>query len=241
MSRDHDPEFDEMEHDETSPTWPGVRDAELSTLHDAPGDHVEDQSTSQIAGSGTASPSRESVVKSPSPPPRSTSVASRVASASTRSPSVESRREKVARSRKSSAASSAVSEHWEEAVKAAGDADERKSSSSSRGRIAVSCQSDRQGEETRVEVDTRSSSAKSAQGGAETKATLGSDADLAQVSETVVRSQPVAEGLYEDMVAEEKPADQAWPGVMESEVSERDEMNKSDDEDSITQGNVHPT
>lgn len=249
MSRDHgvlaySPEFDEMERDETSPTWPGVRD-ELCMLHDEPGDHAEDQSTWQvseeIAGSGTASPSRESAVKSPSPPPRSTSVASRVASASTRSPSVESRREKVARSRKSSAASSASSEQWEEAIKVADDADERKSSSSSRERVAVSRQSDRQGEETGVEGDTRTSSAKSAQGGAETKATFGSEADLAQVSETVVRSQSVAKGVYEDMLAEEETADQEWPGVMEGgEVIEPEEMNESDDEDSITQGNVYP-
>ena len=249
MSRDHEyfvgsPDFDEMERDETSPTWPGIRD-ELPSVHDELGDRVNEQSTWQvsadIAGSGTASPSRDNAVKSPSLPPRSPSVASRVASPSTHSPSVQSRREKVSRSRGSSAVSSATSEQWEEAVNTANNAEERKSSSSSRDRIVASRQSDRQEEEGRVEpgIDTRTSSAKSAQEGAETKATLGSEADLAQVSETVVRSQSVVEGVYEDMLAEEETADQEWPGVMEEggEDSEPDEMHKSDDEDSITKGN----
>lgn len=247
MSRDHDyarsPEFDEMEHDESSPTWPGVRD-ELFILHDEPGDYAEQQATWQvsgdIAGSGTASPSRDSAVKSPSPPPRSPSVSSRLASPSTRSPSVQSRREKVARSRGSSAVSSSASKQWEEAIIAAGDADERKSSSSSRGRIVTSRQNDRQDVEIRVEGDTRTSSAKSAQEGTETKATLGSEADLAQVSEAVVRSQSVVEGVYEEMLAEEETADQEWPGVVEDEEdAEPDEMNTSDEEDNITQGNEH--
>lgn len=247
MSRDQDvfahaAELDEMEREETSPTWPGVSD-ELYVLRHEPDNHADNQSTwhvsEDIAGSRTASPSRDNTVKSPSPPPRGNSVASREASASTRAPSVQSSREKVARSRGSTAASSTASGQWQEALRAAENADERKSSSSSRSRIVSSRESNRQEEETRVEEDTRTSSAKSAQGGAETKATLGSEADLAQVSETIVRSQSVAEGVYEDVLAEEETADQEWPGMMEGEeVYEPDEMSKSGDEDSITQGNA---
>ena len=245
MSRDHDfarsPEFDEMEREESSPTWPGVRD-ELFMLHDEPADGTKQQTTwevsGDIAGSGTGLPTRNSSAKSPSPPPRSPSVASRVATPSTRSPSVQSRREKVARSRGSSAVSSAASEQWKEAVIAAADAEERKSSSSSRGRIS-SPQNDGRDEEIQVEGDTRTSSAKSAQEGTETKATLGSEADLAQVSEAVVRSQSVIEGVYEEILGDQETAAvQEWPGVAEHvENAEQDEMNKTDDEDSITQGN----
>ena len=266
MSRDHDffarsLEFDEMEREESSPTWPGVRD-ELFMLHDEPADDGKQQATWQvsddIAGSGTKSPSRDSTAKcpspppppprspsvasrvaTPSPPPRSPSVASRVATPSTRSPSVQSRREKVARSRGSSVVSSATSEQWNEAVIAAAGAEERKSSSSSRGRITTSPRNDGQDEEIQIEGDTRTSSAKSAQEGTETKATLGSEADLAQVSEAVVRSQSVVEGVYEEIFDDEETAAvQEWPGVAEHvEDAEQDEMNKSDDEDSITQGN----
>ena len=249
MSRDHDYlarslEFDEMEREESSPTWPGVRD-ELFVLRD---DDDKLQATWQvsgdIAGSGTASPSRESAAKSPSPPPRSPSVASRVATPSTRSASVHSRREKVARSRGSSAVSSSASEQWKEVVIAAGDADDRKSSSSGSGERIItsrspSRQNERQDEEIQVDGDTRTSSAKSAQEGTETKATLGSETDLAQVSEAVVRSQSVVEGVLEEMLAEEEAADQEWPGVVEDEEdAEPDELNKSDDEDSISQGNA---
>ena len=246
MSRDHDfarsPEFDEMERDESSPTWPGVRD-ELFMLHDELADDTKQQATWQvsgdIAGSGIASPSRDSAAKSPSPPPRSPSVASRVGTPSTRSPSIQSRREKVARSRGSSAVSSAASEQWKEAVIAAADAEERKSSSFSRGRITTSPQNDGQDEEIQVEDNTRTSSAKSAQEGTETKVTLGSEADLAQVSEAVVRSQSVVEGVYDEIFGEEETAAvQEWPGVAEHvEDAEQNEMNKTDDEYSITQGN----
>lgn len=246
MSRDHDfarsPEFDEMEREESSPTWPGVRD-ELFMLHDELADDAKQQATWQvsgdIAGLGIASPSRDSAAKSPSPPPRSPSVASRVGTPSTRSPSVQSRREKVARSRGSSAVSSAASEQWKEAVIAAADAEERKSSSSSRGRITTSPQNDGQDEEIQVEGDTRTSSAKSAQESTETKATLGSEADLAQVPEAVVRSQSVVEGVYDEIFGDEETAAvQEWPGVAEhAEDAEQNEMNKTDDEYSITQGN----
>ena len=247
MSRDHDffgrsLEFDEMEREESSPTWPGVRD-ELFILHDEPTDDGKQQATwevsGDIAGSGAALPTRDGSAKSPSPPPRSASVASRVATPSTRSPSVQSRREKVVRSRGSPAVSSAPSEQWNEAVIAAADAEERKSSSPSRGRITTSPQNDGQDEEIQVEGDTRTSSAKSAQEGTETKATLGSEADLTQVSEAVVRSQSVVEGVYEEIFDdEETAAAQEWPGVAEHvEDTEQDEMNESDDEDSITQGN----
>ena len=239
MSRDHDfvtfsPELDEIEREESSPTWPGVRE-ELFVLHDEPVDDAKQQATWQvsgdIAGSRTASPSRDSVAKSPSPPPRSPSVASRVATPSTRSASVQSRRERGAISRGSSAVSSAASEQWKEAVIAVGDAEERKSSSSSRDRIITNRQNERQDEEIQVEGDTRTSSAKSAQESTETKATLGSEADLAQVSEAVVRSQSVVEGVFEEILAEEETAEQEWPGVAEHEEdAEPDEMNKSDDE-----------
>lgn len=248
MSRDRDysarsPEFDEMEREESSPTWPGVRD-ELFVLHD---DDAKLQATWQvsgdIAGSGTTLPSRDSTAKSPSPPPRSPSVASRVATPSTRSASVQSRREKVARSRGSSAVSSAASEQWKESIMAAGDAEERKSSSSSRERIITSrspdLQNDGQDEEIKVDGDIRTSSAKSALEGTETKATLGSEADLTQVSEAIVRSQSVVEGVHEEMVAEEETVDQEWPGVVEDEEdAELDEINESDDEENITQGNL---
>ena len=246
MSRDHDfarsPEFDEMEREESSPTWPGVRD-ELFMLHEELADDAKQQTTWQvsgdIAGSGVESPSRDSAAKSPSPPPRSPSAASRVATPSTRSPSVQSRREKVARSRGSSAVSSAASEQWKEAVIAAVDAEERKSSSSSRDRITTSPQNDGQDEEIQVEGDTRTSSAKSAQEGTEIKATLGSEADLAQVSEVAIRSQSVVEGVYEETFGDEETAAvQEWPEMAEYvEDAEQDEMNKSDNEDSITQGN----
>lgn len=251
MSLDHDflarsPELDEMEREENSPTWPEVRD-ELFVLHDDPADDTRQQATWQvygdIAGSRTASPSRDTAAKSPSPSPRSPSVASRVATPSTRSASVQSRREKVARSRGSSAVSSATSEQWKEAVIAAGDAEERKSSSSSRDRIITSRspsrQNDGQDEEIQVEGDTRTSSAKSTQEGTETKATLGSEADLAQVSEAVVRSQSVVEGVFEEMLAEEETAELEWPGVAAHEEDAKpEEMNRSDDEDSISQGNA---
>lgn len=248
MSRDRDylvrsPEFDEMEREESSPTWPGVRD-ELLVMHD---DDAKLQATWQvsgdIAGSEAASPSRDSAAKSPSPPPRSPSVASRVATPSTRSASVQSRREKVARSRGSSAVSSAASEQWKESIMAAGDAEERKSSSSSRERIIKSrspdLQNDGQDEEIKVDGDIRTSSAKSSQEGTETKATLGSEADLAQVSEAIVRSQSVVKEVHEEMVAKEEKVDQEWPGVVEDgKDAELEEMSKSDDEESITQGNV---
>jgi len=248
MSRDRDysarsPEFDEVEREESSPTWPGVRD-ELFVMHD---DDAKLQATWQvsgdISGSGTALPSRDSAAKSPSPPPRSPSVASRVATPSTRSASVQSRREKVARSRGSSAVSSDVSEQWKESIMAAGDAEQRKSSSSSREKIITSrspdLQNDGQDEEIKVDGDIRTSSAKSAQEGTETKATLGSEADLAQVSEAIVRSQSVVEGVHAEMVAEEETVDQEWPGVVEDEEdAELHEINESNDEESITQGNV---
>jgi len=136
--------------------------------------------------------------------------------------------------------SSATSEQWKEAVIAAGDAEERKSSSSSRDRIITSRspsrQNDGQDEEIQVEGDTRTSSAKSTQEGTETKATLGSEADLAQVSEAVVRSQSVVEGVFEEMLAEEETAELEWPGVAEHEEDAKpEEMNRSDDEDSISQ------
>lgn len=58
---------------------------------------------------------------------------------------------------------------------------------------------------------------------------------------SVVRSQSVLEGVYEDMLAEEETADQEWPGVMEgAEVSEQEEMNESDGNDSITKGMFGP-
>ena len=247
MSRDVDrvvsrSDFDEMDRDEASPSWLGIRE-DFSILQDEVADRVEEQPTGRVSRdttrSGTTSPVRESPVKSPSPSPRSSSVASRLASPSTRSPSAQSRRERIARSRGSSAVSSAASEQWQEAIRAADDGDDRKSSSSSRGKFVTSRQSDREEEEIRDEGDvgTRTSSAKSAQEGTETKATLGSEADLAQVSETVVRSQSVVEGVYEDVLAEEETADQEWPGVMEDAgLDELDEMNESDDKDSITGG-----
>ena len=251
MSLDRDslarsPEFDEIEREESSPTWPGVRD-ELFVLLDEPADDAKQQATWQvsedIAGSRAASSSRDTVAKSPTPPPRSPSVASRVATPSTRSASVQSRREKVARSRGSSAVSSVASEQWKEAVIAVGAAEERKSSSSSLDRIISSRSPSRQNEggdeEIQVEGDTRTSSVKSAQETTETKATLGSEADLAQVSEAVVRSQSVVEGVFEEMFAEEETAEPEWPGVAEHEEDAKpDEMNRSDDEVSITQGNT---
>ena len=250
MSRDRDflarsPEFDEMELEEGSPTWPEIRD-ELFVLHDETADDAKQQATWQvsegIAGSRIATPSRDITAKSPTPPPRSPSVASRVPTPSTRSASVQSRREKVARSRGSSAVSSAASGQWKEAVIAAGDAEERRSSSSALDRIissrSPSRQNDGEDEEIQVEGDTRTSSVKSTQEGTETKATLGSEADLAQVSEVVVRSQSVVEGVFEEMLAEEETAEREWPGVAEHETDAKpDEMNRSDDEGSITQGN----
>ena len=244
MSRDRDysARSPELEREESSPTWPGVKD-ELFVMHD---DDAKLQATWQvsgdIAGSGTALPSRDSAAKSPSPPPRSPSVASRVGTPSTRSASVQSRREKIARSRGSSAVSSAESEQWNESIMAAGDAEERKSLSSSRDRIITSrspdLQNDGQDEENKVD-GIRTSSAKSAQEGTGTKATLGSEADLAQVSEAIVRSQSVVEGVHEEMVAEEETVDQEWPGVVEDEEdAELDKINESDDEESITQGNL---
>lgn len=235
--------MDDSERDENSPTWPGMRN-EISRLQDNSAEDVDQNSTWQLSRD-IASPSRESVsylsrdspIKSPSPPVRRPSVTSRVASPSTRSPSVQSRREKEAKSRGSSAASFDANQQWEEAVKAIDANEERKSSSSLGERTVESCQSDRNLEEN----DTRTSSAKSMNGGAETKATLGSDADLNQVSEVVVRSQSVLEGVYEDMLAEEETADQEWPGVMEgAEVSEQEEMNESDGNDSITKGMFGP-
>ena len=235
--------MDDSERDENSPTWPGMRN-EFSRLQDDTVEDVDQNSTWQLSRD-IASPSRESVsylsrdspIKSPSLPVRSPSVTSRVASPSTRSPSVQSRREKEAKSRGSSAASFDANQQWEEAVKAIDGNEERKSSSSSRERTVESRQSDRNLEEN----DTRTSSAKSMNGGAETKATLGSDADLNQVSEVVVRSQSVLEGVYEDMLAEEETADQEWPGVMESaEVSEQEDVNESDDNDSVTKGMFGP-
>ena len=242
------PALDDSELDENSPTWPGMRD-EFSRLQDGSAEDVDQNPTWQLSRD-IASPSRESVicpsrdesvictsrdspVKSPSPPVRSPSVTSRVASPSTRSPSVQSRREKEAKSRASSAASFDANQQWGEAVKAIGVIEERKSSSSLRERTVESRQSDL----NLAENDTRTASANSTNGGAETKATLGSEADMAQVSEVVVRSQSVLEGVYEDMLAEEETAFQEWPGVIEGvEVSEKEDMNESDDNDSITKG-----
>ena len=248
-----------MERDESSPTWPGMRE-EFSSFQDVLAESVDRNS---IADPRTAfpardsamppsrddvmSPSRDSVmsplcegaIKSPSPPPRSPSLVSRMGSPSTRSPSVQSRRGMEARSRGSSAASSDANVQWEEAVKAADNIEERKSSSSSlHERAAVSHESDHRQEDSREETDTRTSSAKSVSGGAETKATLGSEADLAQVSQSVVRSQSVVKGLYEDLLAEEETADKEWPGVVaDAKDSGPEEVNESDDSDSIAQGN----
>ena len=193
------------------------------------------------------SPSRDSVVspaddvinKSPSPPRHSSSVTSRMGSPSTRSPSVQSRRGAKEKSRVSSAASSDAIEEWEEAVKSVDNTGEGQSSSSSlREHGVLSRQSDLKQERNRVESDTRTSSGRSANGGAVTKATLGSEADLAQVSETQVRSQSVVDGLYEDLLVEEETADQEWPGMFErSEDYEPDEGHESDESDSIMQGN----
>lgn len=192
------------------------------------------------------SPSRDSVVspaddvvnRSPLPPRHSSSVTSRMGSPSTRSPSVQSRRGTKERSRGTSAASSDAIEQWEEAVKSVDNIGEGQSSSSSlREHGVLSRQSDLKQERSRVD-DTRMSSGKSASGGAVTKATLGSEADLAQVSETQVRSQSVVDGLYEDLLVEEETADQEWPGMFErSEDYEPDEGHESDESDSIMQGN----
>lgn len=242
-------EIDESERDEDSPTWPGIR-GEFSSAQDDLAEFGEQNATLQpsidIADSRTASPSRESIVslsrdspiKSPSPPARNPSVTSRVASPATRSPSVQSRHAKEARSRGSSAASSDGAEQWKEAVKAADSREKRKSSSSSSlERNIASRQSDHKQEENAIESDGRTLSARSANGGAETKATLGSEADLSQVSQELVRSQSVVDNVYEDMLTEEETADQEWPGVMEGvEGSEAEEMSESDDNDSITKG-----
>lgn len=192
-------------------------------------------------------PSRDSVVspaddvinKSPSPLRHSSSVTSRMGPLSTRSPSVKSRRGTKERSRGSSAASSDAIEQWEEAVKSVDNIGEGQSSSSSlREHGVLSRQSDLKQERSRVESDTRTSSGRSANGGALTKATLGSEADLAQVSETQVRSQSVVDGLYEDLLVEEETADQEWPGMFERpEDYEPDEGHESDESDSIMQGN----
>lgn len=191
------------------------------------------------------SPSRDSAVsptddvinKSPSPLRHSSSVTSRMGTPSTRSPSVQSRRGTKERSRGSSAASSDAIE--EEAVTSVDNRGEGQSSSSSlREHGVLSRQSDLKQERSRVESDTRMSSGKSASGGAVTKATLGSEADLAQVSETQVRSQSVVDGLYEDLLVEEETADQEWPGMFErSEDYEPEEGHESDESDSIMQGN----
>ena len=193
------------------------------------------------------SPSRDSVVspandvvnRGPLPPRHSSSVTSRMGSPSTRSPSVQSRRGTKERTRGSSAASSDAIEQWEEAVKSVDNIGEGKSSSSSlREHGVLSRQSDLKQERSRVESDTRMSSGKSASGGAVTKATLGSETDLAQVSETQVRSQSVVDGLYEDLLVEEETADQEWPGMFErSEDYEPEEGHESDESDSIMQGN----
>lgn len=242
-------DFDgDSERGESSPTWPGMM-GEFSGLPDELAEGVDQTSTWElsrdIVDSRTASPSRDSVIspsrdspmKSPTLPLRSPSVTSRVASPSTRPSSAQSRREKEVASRGSSAASLNADEQWQEAVKAADSKEERKSSSFSRERIVMSRQSDHKFEENRVESDTRTSSAKSVSGGAETKATLGSEADLSQVSEAVVRSQSVAEGVYEDMLAEEETADREWPGVMEgAQDSEAGDVIDSDHNDSITRG-----
>ena len=193
------------------------------------------------------SPSRDSVVspandvvnRGPLPPRHSSSVTSRMGSPSTRSPSVQSRRGTKERTRGSSAASFDAIEQWEEAVKSVDNIGEGKSSSSSlREHGLLSGQSDLKQERSRVESDTRMSSGKSASEGAVTKATLGSETDLAQVSETQVRSQSVVNGLYEDLLVEEETADQEWPGMFERpEDYEPDEGHESDESDSIMQGN----
>ena len=88
-----------------------------------------------------------------------------------------------------------------------------------------------------TDIDTRTSSAKSAQEGMETRATLGSEADLAQVSETIVRSQPVVEGVYEYLLPEEEIADQEWPCISEGgEFDWPDETIESDDKNGIAEG-----
>lgn len=185
------------------------------------------------------SPAEDVVNKSPLPPRRSSSVTSRMGSPSTRSPSVQSLRGTKERSRGSSAASSEAIEQWDEAVRSVDNMGQGKSSSSSlREHGVLSRQSDLKQERSRVESDTRTSSGKSANGDAVTKATLGSEADLVQVSETQVRSQSVVDGLYEDLLVEEETADQEWPGMSErSEDFVADEGHESDESDSIMQGN----
>lgn len=254
------PELNKAERENSSP-WPGMRDDFTSLQNDLAEDfdqnlkgqipgHIGDSRKPSPSQDSIVSPSRGSVisplfdssVKNPSPPMKSPSVSSRVASPSTRPPSVQSRheREYFAGSRLSSAASS--EDHqllWEEAVNAADIKEARKSSTSSLGEkvAVVRRQSDHNLEENRLGDETRTPSAKSVSGGAETKATLGSEANLTQVSEAIVRSQSVIEDIYEDMLAEEETAGQEWPGKMEpAEEIKPDDVNKGDDNESIKKG-----
>ena len=237
------PDLAETDRDEASPTWPGIRD-DVFILQDDMADHVDGHPTGRVSGDTThsemPSQARDKLVKSPSPPPRSPSVTSRVASASPRSPSVQSRHETIAKSRGSSAISSSTSEQWQDAIKAVAEEDDRKSSSSVRERHIRSRQSGPVEEEDAqdgTDIDTRTSSAKSVQEGMETRATLGSEADLAQVSETIVRSQPVVEGVYEYLLPEEEIADQEWPCISEGgEFDWPDETIESDDKKGIAEG-----
>ena len=250
MSRDVEcigssPDLAEMDRDDASPTWLGMRD-DLFIERDDMADHGDGHPTGRVsretACSEVSSPARDNLVKSPSPPLRGPSVASRLASPSPRSPSMQSRRETMVRSRGSSAISSDASEEWQDAIRAAAEEGDRKSSSSVRERLVRSRQSGLTGEEDMGDgayIDTRTSSAKTAQEGAETRATLGSEADLAQVSETIVRSQSMVEGVNEDLLLEEETADEEWPSIIErGEYIGPDETIESDEKAGITGGKV---
>ena len=223
----------------SSPDWSAIGEELMTTRRHQSGADIKRESLWEPATVGDdarKTPPFVNRVASPSQVP-SPSVTSRLTSPSTRSPSANSLRLNTAGSRVSSASSSEMSIQWAEAAERAAA---RVSSASSRSEMVASAQSGKQ-QEMRDEKELRTSSAGSTKKGGESGATQGSEANLAQVSETVVRSQSVADGVYEDaMNVNDVEFATEWPGatVQQGEGALGPPSEGRDVEDDTTPGKI---
>lgn len=212
------------------------RDSLVSASHDRVISPLRDDSVSRSRDRCDL-PSRESQVHSPSPTPRTPSATSRFASVCARSPSVHSREAIEGRSPVSSASSLAANCQLERVFIATSDYEEQKYSISSRA--AVNHQSDISSEENRLESDSRTPSAKSVGKGPGTEPTIEREAGLYQMTDLIVRSQSVLEGIHEDQLTEEEKFDQGFTGINDSaRESEPEDSNEiyANDSNVIIQG-----
>lgn len=207
------------------------RDSLVSASHDRVISPLRDDSVSRSLDRDNL-PLRERQVHSPSPPPRTPSATSRLASVCTRSPSVHSREANEGRSPVSSASSLAANCQLERVFIATSEYEERKCAISPRA--AVSRQSDISSEENRVESDTRTPSAKAIGKNPGTEPTRESEAGLYQMTDLIDQSQSMLEGIHEDQLTEEETYDQEFTGINDgARESEPEARNEIDGNDSI--------